>query len=546
MVAIGLALAACGSDDDGTTTGGGDATVPTTVNGDDDGSDGDSDDDGSGGDATSPTSPTTDPVDDGDYDPDGVLRIAKFASYFWDPVTVPSSFAIADLALVYDRLVHTDPDGELIPGLAESWEYSDDGLTLTLSLRPDVQFQDGTMLDADAVKANLDRGISLEGSAVASEFGRVADVVVVDDLTVEIVLSEPDATLPAVLADRAGAMVSVDALDDPELDQNPVGAGMYRLTEFSPGSSFKVERWDGYWDPEAVKLQAIEVTIIPDSTTRVNALTTGQVDIAPIEPFDVGRVESSPDIEVRLSDTMRFVYLTLNRGEAPLDDLRVRQAISHAINREALVDGPWLGFGTPTVQIWPEGFNAHVPELESSTPYDPDLARQLLEEAGYADGFTLDVVVPPQPVSYQQLGEAVQAMLGDVGIEVQLQLTEASALGQVVYVDQVYPAAILYSNGRTDPANTVGDRYTSSGFFNPGGHTTERLEELYLEALQTSDPDVRTGLLQDLSTEIVDNLLEISLFFPQEPEGINDRVVGYVPYISGKPEFRGVGVKAGS
>ena len=197
--------------------------------------------------------------------PSGTLRMATFAALLWDPATSASGYTITFQGLVYDRLVHTAPDGSLVPGLAESWEYSPDGTVLTFHLREGVQFQDGAVFDAAAVKANIERSQTLEGSTLAAELARIAEVVVVDPQTVELHLSSADATLPAVFSGRSGAMISPNSLADPQLDRTPVGAGMFKLVEFAEGSDFAVERWDGYWDPDAVKVKRIEVKVLPDT-----------------------------------------------------------------------------------------------------------------------------------------------------------------------------------------------------------------------------------------------------------------------------------------
>ncbi|MFV0307366.1 MAG: ABC transporter substrate-binding protein [Desertimonas sp.] len=528
LVAAAMAMTACAADD-GARGGGGGPFVAVAA-----------------APRTAPDDTTADGSSaDAEIDPDGVLRVATFAEYPWDPHLNPNTYGLVQLSLVYDRLVHTAPDGTLIPGLAESWEYSDDGTTLTLSLRQGVTFQDGEVFDAEAVKANLDRAMTLEGSTVAPELVNVSEVVADDASTVTLRLAAPDATLPAVLSGLAGLMISPPAMDDPALDQNPVGAGMYRLAELTQGAGFTVERWDGYWDPEAVQAASIEWSFVPDTNARVNALTTGQIDIAPIEPFDVDRVEQADGIEVRLNDTLRFVYLGLDLSVEPFNDLRVRQAIAHAIDREALVAGVWLGFGTPSEQIWPEGYFPHVPELDDRYPYDPERARELLAEAGLEDGFSFESIVVPQPAAYQQLGEAIQAQLAAVGIDMSIRITEASQLGTAYYVEKVAPSAVLYTNGRLDPALTVGGRYAESGFFNVGKVSTPRLEELFAESISETDEAARTEIFQQMSTEITDQLLDQVLFFAQEPQGVSDRVVGLESYISGIQEFRGVGVAAG-
>jgi peptide/nickel transport system substrate-binding protein len=537
--ALVLATACGGDDDDDSGATPTDAPAVTAAPGDDEPEGTDPPDTEAPGTTAAPEETT---AGDADIDPDGVLRIATFGSLLWDPAKSPSSYTITFLGLVYDRLVHTAPDGSLVPGLAESWEYSDDGTVLTFHLRDGVTFQDGEVFDAEAVKANIERSKTVEGSTIASELANIAEVVVVDPLTVELHLSSPDATLPAVFCGRAGAMISPASLDDPELDRNPVGAGMFTLASFAEGSDFSLERWDGYWDPDAVKLRGINVRVLPDTATRVNAVRSGEVDIAAIEPADVATLENVSGVTVRLNNTLRYVYLAMNTAEEPLGDLRVRQAIMHAIDREALVNGPFYGYGVPTQQPWPDGYFPHVPELDDTYPYDPERAKELLTEAGYPDGFSADIIVVPSPEVYALLGEAVQAQLGEIGIDLRIQITAPTELGTAMYVDKTAAFALLYTNGMVDPAQTVGSRYSAAGFFNPGKYSTERLEELYLQALTTTDDAARTGVMQDISREVVEQVLDMPLFFAQEPEAISDRVVGYESFFTGRPEFRGVGV----
>lgn len=483
---------------------------------------------------TSPDAPAT--------DPNGVLRVASFQSMFWDPATLTAD-TLPFLQMVYDTLITSAPDGTPLPGLASSWEYSDDGMTLTLHLQPDVEFQDGTPLDAEAVKANLERSQTLEGSVVAPLLTNIAAVTVVDPLTVALELSTPDATLPANLAGAAGAMASPAAWDDPNFDQNPVGAGPFELVEFVPGASFALERWDGYWNPDVIHLKRMEVTVLPDTAARVNAVRAGQLDIAPIEPADVEELSRLPGIEVLTPQTLRYVFLAMNTGLGPLGDQKVREAISSALDRQAMVDGLFWGLGEPTVQPWPEGYVGHVDGLEEEHPFDREHARQLLAEAGLEDGFEAQIVAVPQPVVYGQLAEAVQAQLAEVGITLSVKITEATELG-TFFTDRTAEFALLYTSGSNDPASTIGAWFSKDGFFNAGKLSTPRLEELYHAAISTTDVEQRAQIFEDVTRELVDNTLVIPLFFARAPVVVSERVVGYEPSITNRPDYRGLGVAA--
>jgi peptide/nickel transport system substrate-binding protein len=148
----------------------------------------------------------------------------------------------------------------------------------------------------------------------------------------------------------------------------------------------------------------------------------------------------------------------------------------------------------------------------------------------------------PQPLVYAQLGEAVQAQLAEIGIDLTVKITEASALGQAFYTDKTAAFALLYTNGAIDPANTVGSRFSANGFFNPGKFSTPALEDLYQRSLATTDEAERTAVLQDVSREIVAQVLDMPLFFAREPVAVNERVVGYVPFVTGRTDYRSLGV----
>jgi peptide/nickel transport system substrate-binding protein len=548
-----LGVAACGGDDDSGDASGTETTVADVATPDPGTTVGSATSDAPGTDAPGPEttdvvtsdaapSSTAALVDDRDVDPDGTLRIGTRFMYGWDPVTAVNSAQIVWLGLVYDRLVHTNPDTSLVPGLADSWAYSDDGLSVTFNLHPDVEFQDGTTFDAAAVKANLDRARTLDASTLKATLARVDEVVVVDPLTVRLDLNAPDSTLPALMSGLAGVMVSPAALEDPELDQHPVGTGMYELVEFVPDVSFVVERWDGHWDPEAAQAQRIEVTLIADSAARVNAIRTGEIDVAKMEPSDIPALEGADGVSIELNQTLPYVQLAMNLSIPPLDNVLVRQAISHAIDRQTLIDGPFGGYGAATWQPFPEGFPGHVNDLTEAYPYDPERARELLAEAGYPDGFTADTLVVPQPVVYQQASELIMAQLAEVGIVLNARTTQISALADEFYAKKSAPFAVTLAIAQVDPALTVGTRYVSTGSFNPGQYSTPEMEALYADLVATTDAEERTALLEEVSREAVEQALDMPLFFVVVPEAVNDRVVGYEPSIIERPEFRGTGV----
>ena len=532
LVSTGLALvlvtAACGGDDDD------DAAPPAESSS---GSTTASEPDTSA--ATGDTA--TDPPTGGD--PDGTFRYATFyePSRF-DPHLAANAGDATALFLAYDRLVHLSPDAEPVPGLAESWEYSDDGLTLTFHLREGATFHDGAPVDAEAVKANLERAKTLEGSIAANDLSNVTAVEAVDPQTVALTLTEPQASLVAILSDRHGAMICPSAFEDPELPRQPCGAGMYRLTEYLPGDRMIYERFEDYWEPEAVGAARFEFLLIGDSQARMNALRTGEVDAASLEPRQIEEAEAN-DLQVDSRTTMIYQQMYMNRAREPFSDINVRKALNYAIDRQAIVDAIDVGQGEPNSQIFPEGFWAFNEEIGTDYyTYDPDRARELLAESAYPDGVTFDMLLPT-PGTPPALAEILQAQFAEVGVTTTITQTPAQGVADLFFVQQEGVAMLGVWSGRQDPSMTTALRWTSTGFSNPGGHTTPEIEQLHAQALAVLDPDERAEAMHELVAAGTEEALDLVIYNPVSVQGASPAVTTMPTLIAnGKVEFRGASV----
>jgi len=370
----------------------------------------------------------------------------------------------------------------------------------------------------------------------------IESVEVIDPMTVRFNLTGPAASLPITLANQPGMMISPAALDNADLDQNPVGAGMYRPTSYEPGVKLTLEAWDEYWDQDAQQLAGMEISIMPDFTARLNALRDDQLDAARLEPAQASEAEAA-GLQVLAQESIEIGMLSLNRAKAPLDDVRVRQALNHAIDREAIVDGLFFGLGTPAVQIYPEGFMGHNPDVTVDRyAYDPDRARELLAEAGLEDGFSMEINVAALDfvVAY---AEAIQAQLGEIGVDVTVNPVELSQYGQVVYIDANGEGTAVIGAARPDPSETA-LQFQPDAFTNPGGASSPEVEALYQQSLdQTLTADERAAVLEELSATLVEQAFALVIFHPQNPWAFNDTVTGLQSW-KDTIEFRGVGISS--
>lgn len=292
---------------------------------------------------------------------------------------------------IYDSLLRLESDGSITPGLAEEWEYSDDGTTLTLHLREGVTFSDGDDFDAEAAKASLEYNLA-GGLANGAYTGLpISAVKAPDDSTLVLTLSAPDPSLEVNLATGFGAMIDPDVLQDPELKTKPIGGtGAYELDlkKTDPSTQYVLERRDDeYWDADRWTYDEIVLKVMPDQAARINALRAGEIDGTAVTAQAYDEVDGAGMSMISTpGGTLGFGLFDRDGVVQPaLADVRVRQAIGYAFDREEMLASIQLGHGELSSQIFPNVTPVDGIEYD----YDPEKAKKLLAEAGYADGFEL-------------------------------------------------------------------------------------------------------------------------------------------------------------
>jgi len=329
-------------------------------------------------------------------------------------------------AHIIETLFTMDPQGTIRPGLATSFEVSDDGMTWTFALREGVQFHDGTSFDAEAVKFNVERLLD-PGNAFAYAFllDRVESVEVLDTHQVRFHLSTPFAPLLTHLTLSSTGIQSptaVQTLGDAYRTQ-PVGSGPFRMAEWVQGQHVDLARFDGYWG-DAAEIASVRFLFVPEANTRIALLMTGEAHVAlPIPPQDIARLEAAPNIDVNISPSARTVILYFNHTREPFTDRRVRQALNYAVDKEAIVDFILGGAARVSDAIISPGIVGYAPI--GVYEFDPERARQLLAEAGYPDGFSSRLLCTMGRINMDtQICETVQNMLADVGVNVTIETLE--------------------------------------------------------------------------------------------------------------------------
>lgn len=404
---------------------------------------------------------------------------------------------------VFEGLTRFTGDGAIVPGLAESWEISDDGLTYTFTLRSGVTFHDGTAMDAEDVKFSLDR-ILAEDSANAQKalYAAISSVEVVDPQTVRLTLSEPNGNMLFNLAWGDAVIVATESIEN--IKQTPIGTGPFKFDLWNQGDRIEMSRYDGYWG-DAPALDKATFKFISDPTAAFAAVMAEDVDVFSgfPAPENLPQFEADPRFQVLVGSTEGETILSTNNKQAPFDDVRVRQALAHAIDRQAIIDGAMFGYGTPIGTHFAPHNPAYV-DLKDGSAFDPDKARALLAEAGLPDGFETTLHLPP-PSYARRGGEIIAAQLAEVGIKAEIINVEWAQWLETVFRGKNFGLTIV---SHTEPMD-IGIYANPDYYFQ---YDNAAFQELIATLNSTTDPEARAALMGDAQRIIAEEAVNGYLF----------------------------------
>ena len=425
-----------------------------------------------------------------------------------------SSFAQGTLMAIFDALVRLDAAGEPTPGLATSWEYNADLTEFTLTLRPGVTFHDGTKFDAAAVALNFGRSIALggkAGNATVETMSQVAAVEIVADDKIRLKLKTPSGQMPYLLGGQAGMMIAPAALADNAFGGalKPIGAGPYRVRGFDSNVQTITVRYDPYWEQSPGRPAAFEHHFASDARARLNAVRSGQANVALIEARQIAEAKAA-GFQVQVNEKNSTWEIGVNTSHETTGKLKLRQAIMHATDRHALADALGFGASKPSAQYFASSSPWFVPELENLFPYDPAKAKQLVKEAGYPNGVDISWLLL-NTNEYKTMAEAMQSMLADVGIRVKFDVVDVS---QYTLFRRPPPGRgdvlMVRWGGRPDPLQTFQEGI--GGRAAPWGAAVPEIDTLIEQArgMTPSDPR-RKDVIHRLARVATEQVAHITL-----------------------------------
>lgn len=471
--------------------------------------------------AEEPTGQTPEPTKQG-----GTLRIAWGIDLdVFDPPQAVRALEGAATSHVFQGLTRINPDtGVPEPLLSTGWKVSDDGLTWNFELREDVEFQDGSKFNADAVVSNVKRWIDPDFPHGARAY--IADIVdasAIDEYTVEFQLSKPNPILAGSLATRHQLLVSPLAIEEYGVELGlhlPAGTGPFKLVEFIPRQKIVMERWEGYWGTEEIFFDDIVWDTILDSSTRTSRLLAGEADLNVYQSeLDVPRIEEDPSVDLISGPSPRQWHIYINLTKPQLADINVRKALNYAIDQNALVEVGLQGFGE--VRYSMIGFG-HLGATEANPhyEYDPEKAIELLEEAGWTMGddglmrdsegnlfeIRYDYTTGGEYAGDDAIADAFAGMLGAIGISVNVVGSDGTTFFATTALDESAPqlvdlAALPVAVGQLDGAHFMRLIYSETALApnccNWSSYSNEEGWEAIAAALAEADIDKRVQLIEE-------------------------------------------------
>lgn len=450
-------------------------------------------------------------------------------------------------AILYDRLIHIGPDGSFVPGLATDWSVSEDRLTWTFTLREGVTFHDGSPFTAADAVFTFERIPQVPNSPApfTQRLAAIESAEAVDEFTLVITTAAPAPGLPTDLSTIYIVSQSVAEAESADFDRGTVafGTGPYRQVSYSPGENLVVERNPDYWG-DAPDFEQVTIRFLDNSASRVASLQAGEVDfIDAVPPNDLDRLRDMSAIEVIAAPSARMVYMGVDQLEDttvqidpsvgnPFLDQRVREALSLAINREAIIDRIQFGSGAPANQFAPEGIFGHNPDIPQPE-YDPERARELLSEAGFGDGWSMTIHGPAgRYVNDTDVLLAVGQMWSQIGLDIEVENVPANVyFGQATAREfSAFMVAFGITTGESSLAlrNVLGtaDEERGWGSNNRFRYSNPAFDEALARAFEAFEDADREAALQEAAAIAAEDVALIPLYW----EGNNWAVRGEIDF----------------
>lgn len=428
---------------------------------------------------------------------------------------------------IYEGLVKPDSDGNIYPAVASDYTISDDKRTYTFTLREGVKFHDGSLVTVEDIKHTLDKcADTSNGDPMVEAFSNVESITVLDEKTVEIVLTQPSTDFIAGLADVNAAIVPASNTDP---DKNAIGTGPYKYVSRSPQENFILEKFDDYWG-EPAHIDKVTLKICANADSIVMDLNGGSIDMfARLTTAQTKQLNGDFDVLEGAMNLVQAMYL--NNEAEPFNDVRVRQALCYAINKEEILTMIADGKGTPIgSSMFPAFGKYYMPELNDVYAQDIDKAKELLAEAGYADGFSFTIKVPSNYGPHIDTAQVLAEQLKAIGVDARIELIEWDSWLSDVYAGREYEATVVGVDASSLTASALLMRFTSTAGNNFVNFKSEAYDTAFANALAASEEEEQTAYYKECEKILTEEAANVYIQDLAELVALNKKYAGYEFY----------------
>ncbi len=451
-----------------------------------------------------------------------------------DPQMTSGTLTFQYVKSVYDTLVEADEHGSIVPALAESWTFSPQDLTLSFQLRRGISFHNGDAFTAADVKATFDRLLAEDSASPhQARFSSVEAIDILDEYSVQFVLNKIYVPLISNMGAGASSILPKRAIEEGhDFSTHPIGTGPFAFKEWVRDDHISYTKFADYRVEGKPYLDELELKVVVEPTTQLMGLTVGEFDIIHfVEPHTLPKFESNPDIKLFTHQTALALVVTMNHARPPLDNLLVRRAINHAIDRQTLLDIAYNG--GRKIEAFIDSGSPYFLDLPETYSYDPQKAKELLAEAGHIDGFDVTITLPQNYTPHVNAGNMVQNMLQQVGIRAKIELVDWPTWISRVYRGKDYDLTVIGHTGHLDPDGRLGGEFSYTNYQNP------EMFELIEKAATTLIPKQRKMLYEEIQRMMADDAMMVFTGTPQGLRGMRSGVYGFrMTYALDTPDFR--------
>jgi len=466
--------------------------------------------------------------------PGGILRAgAQGDPTELDPHLTVLAAAGLVIELVYEGLVDVDPDLVPQPAIAESWDIAPDGLTYTFAIRSGVTFHNGRVLTAADVVYSIERIRNPEtASPSASYTFGISEITARDEATVVVTLASPDSSFLSKLGYWGVAIVPKEEVEKTgDLTQTMVGTGPFTFTEYVPNTRLVLARNESYWEAGKPYLDGVELSIVPEDTSRTAALVSGTVDLIEQVPHkDITLLESNDSVVLAGNQTTNLRWIVFNLRRPPFDNIDFRKAVAAAIDRQQIIDAAVFGHGQPLLGLYPDSFWAAY-QGEIPAP-DPEAATALLAGVPLPDSFAPRLLTWSQYGFLSNTSVVVQEQLRQLGIEAEIDAQENATYIENFFTGN-FDIAVMGASGYLDPNEWLEQSLKTGGTNNAAGYSNPDFDALLQEGLETTDQAARAEIYQQAQQVIIDDAPWINLYTSDTFEGLGTSVRGFEHMLSG-------------